>query len=292
MTKDELEEKLKNITDNKKSEYLKRLTTPYIKNGKKKFFFEQYINGSGKELEKKFWSKISSSRIAFDLYSCLVNDETVDDFEFEYKLPGISYKKVGVPNMDVYYQEGTTIYFIESKFTETPSSKLPQAYYIKTDKYKNTRDVYVNEPLQHRFRNNLFIAKLFSDFCYKYLDNITKNTNDWFDYKQEICHLFGIIFYAKENLPTSTIKQIDFRNIVYDFDDYEIIGKDHISQSALKFIHDATIMVNMIFEHEKIDIKFSYDYDFIQSILPDFENKKAYGTDITVKEIMKQYFID
>ena len=142
MTKDELIEKLENISDSKKSEYRKRISIPYIKNGQKKIFFDQYTNGSGKELEKKFWSKISSSRIAFDLYSCLVNDETVDDFEFEYKLPGILYKKkeLGVPNMDVYYQKGSTIYFIESKFTETPSNSLPQAYYIETDEYKNTRN--------------------------------------------------------------------------------------------------------------------------------------------------------
>lgn len=43
---------------------------------------------------------------------------------------------------------------------------------------------------------------------------------------------------------------------------------------------------------KKIDIKFSYNYDFIQRILPDFENKTAYGTDISVKDIMKQYLLD
>lgn len=294
MTKEQLKESLKDISLDKKCEYLNRLAIPYIKKEKEKIFFDQYMNGDGSELKSKFWSKYSSSRIAFDLYSCLGNENSIDDFEFEYQLPGILYKnkESGKPNMDVYYQKGSTIYFIESKFTETPSSKLPQAYYIKTDKYKNTSDVYVNEPLQNRFRNNLFIAELFSDFCYQYIDNIKKNTKDWFDYKQEICHLFGIIFYAKEKLNTSTIKKIDFRNIVYNFDDYEIFGKAHISQTALQFIHDATILINRIFEHEKIDIKFSYDYDFIQSILPDFKNKKAYGTDIPVKDIMKQYLID
>ena len=293
MTKDELKEKLENISYSKKSEYLKRISLPYFKNGQKKIFFNQYTNGSGKELEKKFWSKISSSRIAFDLYSCLVNDETVDDFEFEYKLPGISYKKVGVPNMDVYYQKGTTIYFIESKFTETPSDSLPQAYYIETDEYKNTRNKTVVEPIEKRFRDNSFIAAEFSRFAKKYKDKTEHiDENDWFDYKQETCHLFGIIFYAIENLSTSTIKQIDFRNIVYDFDDYEILGKEHISQSALQFINDAKDLVNRIFEHEKIDIKFSYNYDFIQRILPDLEKKTAYGTDISVKDIMKQYLLD
>lgn len=295
MTKKELEKRLEqDISLEQKIEYLNRLSKPYINNNKKKIFFDQYMNGDGSELKNKFWSKHSSSRIAFDLYSCLANENKIDDFEFEYQLPGILYKnkESGKPNMDVYYQKGSTIYFIESKFTETPSSKLPQAYYIKTDKYKNTSDIYVNEPLQNRFRNNLFIAELFSDFCYSYIYNIKKNTKDWFDYKQEICHLFGIIFYAKEKITTSTINQINFRNIVYDFDDYEILGKDHISQSALQFINDAKDLVNRIFEHEKIDIKFSYNYDFIQRILPDFENKTAYGTDISVKDIMKQYLLD
>lgn len=295
MTKDELIEKLENISDSKKSEYRKRISIPYIKNGQKKIFFDQYTNGSGKELEKKFWSKISSSRIAFDLYSCLVNDETVDDFEFEYKLPGILYKKkeLGVPNMDVYYQKGSTIYFIESKFTETPSNSLPQAYYIEADEYKNTRNKTVVEPIEKRFRDNSFVAAEFSRFAQKYKDKTEHiDDKDWFDYKQETCHLFGIIFYAIERLSTSTIKQINFRNIVYDFDDYEILGKEHISQSALQFINDAKELTNRIFEHEKIDIKFSYNYDFIQSILPDFENKKAYGSELSVKDIMKQYLVE
>lgn len=295
MTKKELEKRLEHdISLEQKIEYLNRLSKPYINNNKKKIFFDQYMNGDGSELKSKFWSKHSSSRIAFDLYSCLANENKIDDFEFEYQLPGIIYKnkESGKPNMDVYYQKGSNIYFIESKFTETPSSQLPQAYYIKTDKYKNTSGDYVNEPLQNRFRNNLFIAELFSDFCYSYIGNIKKNTKDWFDYKQEICHLFGIIFYAKEKLTKSTIKQIDFRNIVYDFDDYKDLGKEHISQSALHFINDAKDLVNRIFEHEKIDIKFSYNYDFIQRILPDFENKTAYGTDISVKDIMKQYLLD
>lgn len=295
MTKDELIEKLENISDSKKSEYRKRISIPYIKNGQKKIFFDQYTNGSGKELEKKFWSKISSSRIAFDLYSCLVNDETVDDFEFEYKLPGILYKKKesGVPNMDVYYQKGSTIYFIESKFTETPSNSLPQVYYIETDEYKNTRNKTVVEPIEKRFRDNSFVAAEFSRFAQKYKDKTEHiDDKDWFDYKQETCHLFGIIFYAIERLSTSTIKQINFRNIVYDFDDYEILGKEHISQSALQFINDAKELTNRIFEHEKIDIKFSYNYDFIQSILPDFENKKAYGSELSVKDIMKPYLVE
>lgn len=296
MTKKELEKKLEqNISLEQKIEYLNRLSKPYIKNNKKKIFFEQYMNGDGSELKCKFWSKHSSSRIAFDLYSCLVNDNSIDDFEFEYQLPGILYKhkESRKPNMDVYYRKGSTIYFIESKFTETPSDSLPQAYYIETDEYKDTHNKTVVEPIEKRFRENSFVAAEFSRFAQKY-KNKTEHIDDkdWFDYKQEICHLFGIIFYAKEKLTTSTIKQIDFRNIVYDFDDYEIFGKEHISQSAIQFIADAKNLISKIFEHEKIDIKFSYNYDFTQKILPKYEDKNAYGTEISVKDIMKQYLID
>lgn len=296
MTKKELEKKLEqDISLEQKIEYLNRLSKPYIKNNKKKIFFDQYMNGDGSELKCKFWSKHSSSRIAFDLYSCLANDNSIDDFEFEYQLPGILYKnkESGKPNMDVYYQKGSTIYFIESKFTETPSDSLPQAYYIETDVYKNTRNKTVVEPIEKRFRDNSFVSTEFSRFAQKYKDKTEHiDDKDWFDYKQETCHLFGIIFYAIERLSTSTIKQINFRNIVYDFDDYEILGKEHISQSALQFINDAKELTNRIFEHEKIDIKFSYNYDFIQSILPDFENKKAYGSELSVKDIMKQYLVE
>lgn len=295
MTKKELEKKLEqDISLEQKIEYLNRLSKPYIKNNKKKIFFDQYMNGDGSELKCKFWSKHSSSRIAFDLYSCLANDNTVDDFEFEYQLPGILFKnkESGVPNMDVYYQKGSTIYFIESKFTESPKDSLPQAYYIDTDEYKNTKNQLRVEPIKNRFRNNSYVASEFSRFSKNYKDKTEHiDKKDWFNYKQEICHLFGIIFYAKEKITTSTINQIDFRNIVYDFDDYEILGKDHISQSALEFINDAKDLINRIFEHEKINIKFSYNYDFIQRILPEYENKNAYGTELSVKDIMKQYLI-
>jgi len=53
-------------------------------------------------LKWKFWEGISSSRLAFDLYSSLINDESVKDFELEYILPGIIYKEkeTGASNMD------------------------------------------------------------------------------------------------------------------------------------------------------------------------------------------------
>lgn len=294
MTKNELNKKLeRSVSLEQKCEYLNRLSKPYIKNGIKKIFYDQYIQGDGNELKNKFWSKHSSSRIAFDLYSCMANYDSIDDFEFEYQLPGILYKnkESGKPNMDVYYKKGDTIFFIESKFTETPKSELPQAYYIENDEYKNTNNKMVKEPIQKRYRGNLFVATEFPKFCNKYKEKTNHiDKNDWFDYKQEICHLFGIIFYAIEHLPQSEIKQINFRNIVYDFEDYKVLGEDHISSSALDFMKEAEELLNKIFKHENLDIVFSYNCDFIQSNMREYGNMNAYGTEISVKEIMKQYF--
>jgi len=99
--------------------YLSRLITPYEGGGKKKIFFDQFSNGNGNELKNKFWSRRSSSRLCFDLYSCHANNPQVLDIEFEYKLPGIfSGRNESPANMDVYIKTKNRIIFIESKFTE------------------------------------------------------------------------------------------------------------------------------------------------------------------------------
>ena len=294
MKKQDLLKKLSGyIPEEYSNAYIKRLSKPYsLKNnlnrGKEKLFMYQYLNGSGSELEKKFWSRHSSSRIAFDLYSCLVNDETTIDFEFEYKLPGINRnKQTGVPNMDVFFQQGDTVYFIESKFTETPDNNyvLPEAYYILDRNYKNSKGKYAKRPysVEERFRNRNDIAVKFSQFCYKYL-NINTN-GDWFDYKQEICHLFGIIFYALERADCN-VKRIDFKNIVYKFDDYEKLGNDYISKIAKEFIKDAKVMVNDILKISNKKIDFDYSISFTQDVYEKYKNKTAYGLDITIKELM------
>lgn len=294
MNKEELIVKLNGeISNEAKSEYLLRLGQLYYKNGSPKIFLEQYMNGDGKELKKKFWSRHSSSRIAFDLYSCLANDKSIEDFEFEYQLPGILYKnkEFRKPNMDVYYKQNQTVYFIESKFTESPKETLPEAYYIKQDQYNNSKKTkIVKESIANRYRGNNRIALVFSDFCLQYLPFIdNKNKADWFDYKQELCHLFGILFFGIEKLKETDIKIINFRNIVYDFDDYQSLGQIHISSTALDFINKAETLVNQIFQEEKLNIQFVYNYDFIQNIAKEYANKIGFGTNKSIKDLMKQY---
>ncbi|MBR5915371.1 MAG: hypothetical protein IKZ57_02855 [Spirochaetia bacterium] len=294
MTKKELLKQLKgDITEVEKMVYLKRLIKPYQKYGKSKLFILQYLNGSGSELENKFWSKCSSSRVAFDIYSCLADDKGIDDFEFEYHLPRIIYKNKETghpPNMDIFYRIGDTIYFIESKFTETPQKilKLPEAYYITNNEYKNSDGKKVTYPIKERFHKREDIADKFSSFCQTYVnmkDKIKKD--DWFDYKQEICHLFGIIFYALERTDCN-VKRIDFKNIVYKFDDYEKLGNDYISAIAKEFIKDAKDMVNDILKISNKKIDFDYSISFTQDVYEKYKNKTAYGLDITIKELMAQ----
>lgn len=189
-----------------RNEYLSRLNKPYIKKNIVKSFYSQFNHGSGHEIETgKFWAKTSSSRLAFDLYSWRAERNNFIDFEFEKKLPGIWYKQnkeSGVPNMDVYFETTEEITFIESKFTENPpaSIKLAEAYWQEKDEYHiTTKIVGTNEyetrtfPIACRYHNKNHIALLFVQFCNKYL-GMQLDKSEWFDFAQEIKHLFGIIF--------------------------------------------------------------------------------------------------
>ena len=90
------------IDRNLKIEYLKRLMfDSYEKKGVTKFFIFQYLRGAGNELNEKFWSEHSSSRMAFELYSGLAWDKAVEEFEFEKQLDGPKSGGMG-PNMDVH----------------------------------------------------------------------------------------------------------------------------------------------------------------------------------------------
>lgn len=288
-----------NISLDSKKNYLTRLSQIYTKNGKRKMFFEQYANGSGNELNNKFWSNHSSSRIAFDLYSCLANEPKVTDFEFEYQLPGIlsKNKESGIPNMDVYYRINDMVYFVESKFTETPEKKeekLAQAYFVKEDEYESTSGKKVKYPIIDRFHGEKKIALLFSDFCLNQKTKIsTHKENDWFDYKQEICHLFGIIFYGLEKAAQTKINKIDFRNIVYKFDEYEEqFGEKGISPEAQNFIEEGQKLVQEIFDFRKLNIEFSYGYDFTQNIVKELSEKEVFGlSQNRIGEFMKRYYI-
>ena len=105
-------------------EYLKRLMKTIKINSKETCFLYQYIEGSGNELKSKFWSLGSSSRLAFDLYSWIANEERIVDFQFEKKLPGIKGAR-GVPNMDVYIETEIERVFIENKYLLTSAMRHP-----------------------------------------------------------------------------------------------------------------------------------------------------------------------
>lgn len=289
-------------SDNKKLdvhtriEYERRLSLPYIKKGLTSSFMDQFLNGSGSELKSKFWSRISSSRLAFDLYSWLANEDQCVDIQMEFKLPGIISMGHECPaNMDVMIETNSEIWFIESKFTEVCNNRdysetLPGAYW-ETIQNDNTSDWYHNSkgelrkyPLIKRFRGREEVANKFQAFC-NYIANISKNIPDneavdWFDAKQETCHLFGIIMYILENHPT---KKVVFSNIVYNFNP-EIENR---SKFANQFIKKAQALVDDIVG----DNKFEYKTNFIQDVLLEYGDKIAYGTDSTpIKSIIEKNF--
>ena len=111
------------ISIEEKTMYYQRLTKPYNKNGMR--FIDDYMDGSGKELIEKFWSIISSSRLAFDLYSWIVEEENIIcEMYFEKKLPGVILnhrESLGVPNMDVFIK--TIRYYFHRKQIHRESNK-------------------------------------------------------------------------------------------------------------------------------------------------------------------------
>jgi len=293
MNKDELEFKCF---------YLKRLITPYIGGGERKIFFDQFINGSGNELDNKFWSPRSSSRLCFDLYSCFVHNPKVRDIEFEYKLPPIysAGKKASPPNMDVYIETDDYIVFIESKFTEIAKNadykkNLSKAYWVKGDKSDPSDGNLVIESIEKRFtfkdpepnkeQEDLLdkMREEFPKFCkgskgiFKLIADLSKDgkllKDDWFDAKQETCHIFGILLYAIKYQPK---KKIHFYNIVFD--------KRTSSALAKEFVKRA----NNLFRNVLGGGKVTYNIDLkIKDVLDIFGNEKGFAaTDRYSKDLI------
>ena len=159
-------------------QYFERLIA---KNGSDRYFIEQFLQGSGNELEKKFWSNRSSSRLCFDLYSWLCKEKGIKNFQFEKHLPGIlvgENKTAGTPNMDVFFEKCDNVVFIESKYTEKSGWKykddkhrdgfyLSEAYWGEKG-YKSCR-----MSIGERFYDNPQIAESFRVFC----EDIQKEIN-------------------------------------------------------------------------------------------------------------------
>lgn len=204
-----------------RKDYLRRLFIPYRKGNEWKSFIFQYLQGSGNELKKKFWSTQSSSRLCFDLYSWMASDPRFDDIEFEFKLPGLkSGKRQVSPNMDVFFETKNGIYFIESKYTETSNNfnyekDLPQAYWVEKAEYLNVKGKVVSYPIIERYDNKENVMKEFVKFI-KGIKAMAKQeqNSSWFDAKQETCHLLGIVMYALEKKPT---KPVHFLNVAANY---------------------------------------------------------------------------
>lgn len=284
-------------------QYFERLIA---KNGSDKYFIEQFLQGSGNELEKKFWSDKSSSRLCFDLYSWLCKETGIKNFQFEKHLPGVlvgENRSAGTPNMDVFFEKGDDVFFIESKYTERSDWKY------KNDKKKDgfsLSEAYWGEngykscklTIGERFYNKPQIAESFSRFCKEIQDEITQRKKEeqkqysWFDPKQETCHLFGIIFYVINN-------KIKNKNIFLCNNVYEIKNSDcfEIDGSIVEvFGEKAESMLNKIFKENNCNCKFTFEVNTIQEMLKkdfkglDFSNAKMFAMDEDlVKYIGEKY---
>ena len=302
------------ISQDLKKQYFLRLIKGYEKRGITKFFIEQYLHGSGNELVEKFWSQQSSSRMAFDLYSWIVNEPECLDFEFEYKLPTVkSGKSMNPANMDVYIRTKDTIYFIESKYLEQEKvisdaqKRLSGAYYqtlladgTDTDISFDAPSHYYNlnkklvgpQSLSDRFTGHDKVIVPYVEFCKEILKHAkSNNQRDWFDVKQELCHLLGIILFLIDSFQQKKLNGITtvrFSNIVYRKDE----SYDGPSEFAKDFIEKAQQMVSDVLRAYDIkNINFKYDTSTVQQLIAKCGDKPAYENDKkTLRETLEENY--
>lgn len=291
----------KYISNEEKLNYFERLIKPYKFKGYSRFFIEQYLKGAGKELSGSFWNVKSSSRMAFDLFSWLVNSRSVIDFSFEYKLPRLQSGGES-PNMDVFIETSNEIIFIESKYSEKANlnyknGHLPKAYF--------SRELHGKKQwsLEERYYNESVINEItsFIDDVESFLVKMRKEKGmcEWFYPKQETCHLIGIILMLlghgdkqNEQIRSSILKgkELRFYNVFWKFKD------DNEESKLAKFFEKrASELFNQIFgsssrpEYKKV--KFIYETFAIQDLIL---NKKHISKQIDftdeVSNLMKPYF--
>ena len=259
-------------------DYLRRLKTPYLKKGKEKSFFEQYKHGSGQEIKDgKFWRTISSSRLCFDLYSWMAEDNIYIDIEFEKKLVGLN-GGGSPPNMDAFFETSSEIFFIESKYTEEVSGQfsIPQAYWVETDEYYTTKGKLTNKPILTRYRGHADVKDAFVSFI-NYVKELESQRigSTWFDSKQEICHLLGIVYYILENKPK---KAVHFLNVAANHID------DKISD---QFCRKGKDMVLAILKNNNISTDFDYQSCSVRKYFGKLLDKKGYKTERTIMELIE-----
>ncbi len=260
-------------------DYLRRLKTPYEKKGLRKQFFDQFEKASGQEIKDgKFWRIISSSRLCFDLYSWMADDDNYVDFEVEKQLTGLN-AGGSPPNMDVYYETASDIFFIESKYTELVRGKfkIPEAYWVETDAYHNTKGELTEKPILERYRGRSDVKDKFVSFIknVRILEESRKGAT-WFDSKQEICHLLGIVFYMLENKPQ---KYVHFLNVAANYSHNEL---------AVVFCIRAEEMIQQILIANSISAPFDYQLCSVKDFFERFQllDRKGYQTSKTVRELI------
>lgn len=281
----------KRIEKDERFIYESRLAKTYKKKDEKRCFLDQLINGSGNELKDKFWSKISSSRLAFDIYSWLAEDLSCIDIQLEYKMPGIISKgRECKANMDVMIETENDIWFIESKFTETANNgeyenNLPEAYWKDYEindhpncyKKADGKGYVYGYPILKRFGNQELMASTFQKFCVEISKESKTAGVDWFDAKQETCHLFGILKFMLENELGKT-KTVHFANIIYHFENEEESKfSENFRKKAIKMSKQVT--------GKELD----YRIDYVQNVIQKFGGRKAFGSDMTVQQLFNTY---
>lgn len=181
--------------------------------------------------------------------------------------------------MDVFFETSSEIFFIESKYTEEVSGRfpIPEAYWVETDEYHTTKGKLTKKPILARYRGHSDVKDAFVSFI-KYVKKLESQRigSTWFDSKQEICHLLGIVFYILENKPKKTVH---FFNVAanYAYDPFEV-----------PFSIKGEDMVMTILKNNNISTNFDYQLcgvrDFFESFM--LMDKKGYQTERTIRELI------
>lgn len=264
--------------------YFNRLIIPYnVKKGKK-FAIEQYLRADGNELVEKFWNKKSSSRMAYDLYTAMFQDnkDSIIDFEFEYKLPGL--KSGGKkPNMDVFIETKDEQVFIESKFTEIGDmgykSKLSPSYYA----FEGNMDI------EKRYYEYPDLSKAIVQFINEMEDFITHNkiSYDWFYPKQETCHLIGLLFHildVNDTKKNNLKKRFHFYNVFWELkgDRYSDVQKE-FEKKANALANSFLACRGIVFDYQSFSVQDMISNNRIISQYIRFDTEKT-------RTALKQYY--
>lgn len=250
------------IEDDLKKYYIQKLGTAYTKMGKRKYFLDQFAAGAGNELNLKFWNKKSSSRFAFDLYSWMAYDNLIDDMEFEFHLPRLASGGMG-PNMDVYVKTGNEVIFIESKFSELANLHYIDNKYLSEAYYVNA--VYGSRKLNlcQRYYGHEFANEI-SKFCYDIEEAMKRNKwhngIDWFEPKQETCHLVGIILFIMQHKKDLEGKRVKLCNIYYQLEN------DKVSELLETFEQKVVELIDKI-KDQLGNVSFEFKHFSVQEMI-------------------------